>query len=383
MGRLVVENALLWDPESAGPAPGGLLVEAGRIAAKLPVGEAGPPDVARVDLAGRALAPGFVDLHFHGRAVFARQGEELDAVRADAASLLRHGVTAYLPTTLAWEPERLRERVKSLASCVNAASWRGARPLGIHLEGPWLNPAAAGAQPGSGIRPGDPAELEDLLARAEGAIRMVTLAPETPGAGALLVALARHGVVAAMGHSHAEAGQIEAAVAEGLCHVTHLFNAMTPLRHRGLGVTGVALSDDRLTCDLIADGIHVDPGAVRVAARAKGEGLILISDRVEPPPGGSFGAGAVQELDGALRLADGTLAGSTLDLDTARRNVSAFGALDAMQALAAVTLRPARRLGVEAVHGTLRVGARADFAILGAGGEVEETWLAGRRVAPA
>ena len=164
----------------------------------------------------------------------------------------------------------------------------------------------------------------------------------------------------------------------GARHVTHLWNAMSGLHHRAPGLAGAALADDRLSCDLICDGVHVHPAAVRVAARAKRDRLVLITDRVSP--GAGFGAGALIDDGTALRLADGRLAGSRLSLDRALHNAVSFGAMTRLEAVAAVSLRPARLLGLERERGTLRPGARADLALLDAEGRVAETWLAGRRV---
>jgi N-acetylglucosamine-6-phosphate deacetylase len=256
-------------------------------------------------------------------------------------------------------------------------------PIGIHLEGPWLNPGAAGAQPRPGIRPYDPGEGEEVLARGEGCIRMVTLAPEAEGAAALQQALARRGITAALGHSLARCAQAEAAVDAGARHVTHLFNAMSGLHHREPGLVGVALSDERLSCDLICDGAHVDPRVVRLAARAKGEKLVLITDRIDPPglgSGSDFGSGALVDDGVALRLPDGRLAGSRVTLDRALRNARAMAGMQRLEAVAACTLRPARVIGVEAERGSLRRGARADFALLDDADVVRETWIAGERV---
>ncbi|MDX1650136.1 MAG: amidohydrolase family protein, partial [Myxococcota bacterium] len=212
--------------------------------------------------------------------------------------------------------------------------------------------------------------------RAAGRVRMVTLAPEVEGAEALLDALGRHGVVAALGHSLADDAAMTHAIARGARHVTHLFNAMGGLHHRHRGVAGVALADDRLTCDLICDGVHVHPDVVRIAARAKDERLLWITDRVDPSRHG-WGAGEVHDDGRALRLPDGTLAGSSLGMDRAVRNAVAFGACTRLEAVAAATLRPARLLGLEAERGTLRPGARADLVVLDDAGRVAETWLAG------
>jgi N-acetylglucosamine-6-phosphate deacetylase len=255
-------------------------------------------------------------------------------------------------------------------------------PIGLHLEGPWINAEAAGAQPAAAIRSFEPREGEDVFARGEGSIRMVTLAPEVEGAPALQQQLDRRGIITALGHSRASAAQVETAVARGARHVTHLFNAMGGLDHRSPGLGGTALADDRLSCDLICDGAHVHPAMVRVAVRAVGNRLSLITDRVDPPEGGaqSFGAGSLDSDGVALRLPDGRLAGSRLTLDRAQRNVREFGDLSPLRAVACCTLHPARVLGVESERGTLREGARADLVVLDASGAVRETWISGRRV---
>jgi N-acetylglucosamine-6-phosphate deacetylase len=379
MSRVALVNALLLDPEAAEPAPGGLLVENGRIAARLAPGEA-PEGAERVTLGGRALAPGFLDLHYHGALVLGAPERAAEATREAARELLACGVTGFLPTTLAWPEAELLARVGALAeACAQGFAPDGAAVLGLHLEGPWISAGAAGAQPPAGIRDFQPLEGERVLERAHGSVRMVTLAPELPGAAALLAALGERGIVAALGHSRADVAQVDAAVARGARHVTHLWNAMGPLHQRAPGLAGAALADDRLTCDLICDGVHVHPTAVRLAALAKRERLLLISDRVAPDAGGGFGAGPLVDDGSALRLPDGTLAGSRLGLDGAVRNAEAFGALTRLEAVAAASLRPARLLGLERERGTLRTGARADLVVLDAEGRVSETWLAGRR----
>ena len=378
MSRVALVGALLLDPEAGAPARGGLLVEAGRIVRLLGAAESAPADARRIDLAGRALAPGFLDVHYHGELILGAPQQAPALLERAARELLQGGVTGFLPTTVAWPAEELMTRVTALAEACASVSGGGAAALGLHLEGPWIAADAAGAQPPGGIRDCSLIEARQLLDRAHGLVRMVTLAPELPGAAALMAELGRRGVVAALGHSQADAAQVEVAVTQGARHVTHLWNAMSGLHHRAPGLAGAALADDRLSCDLICDGVHVHPLAVRLAARAKRERLLLITDRVSA--GAGFGAGTLLDDGTALRLADGRLAGSRLTLDRAVRNAVSFAAMTQLEAIAAVTLRPARLLGLERERGTLRSGARADLVVLDAAGGVAETWLAGDRV---
>jgi N-acetylglucosamine-6-phosphate deacetylase len=383
MGRTLLCAGELLDPEAGRAAPGALLIEDGRILATLPPGALAPVDARRVELPGLGVAPGFVDLHHHGRTIFSDAAGVESALRHDALALVRHGTTAFLATTVSLEAGPLAELTAALAEHVT--SWRGspdaATPLGIHLEGPWINPGAAGAHPPGVLREYRPAEGAELFARGSGAVRMVTLAPELPGAAVLLEETLRRGAVAALGHSLAPAELVTDAVTQGARHVTHLFNAMGPLHHRAPGLAGAALVEPRLSCDLICDGAHVDPRMLAVAARCKGDALVLITDRLDPPRGvsGPLASERLRDDGTAFRLADGRLAGSRLDLATAVANARRMAGMTRLDAIAACTLRPARVLGVEAERGTLRTGARADLVVLDREDRVVETWIAGER----
>ncbi len=383
MALTAIRAASLLDPEAPEAAPGTLLIEGERIEATLAAEDPIPESARIVEHPGAALAPGFLDLHYHGSLVLGAVEAIPGSLRQAASAGLRHGVTGFLPTTVAWPADALMTRAGAFAEASDALDGAlGDTVLGIHLEGPWISAGAAGAQPETGIRPYQAAEGEALLDHLEGRCQMVTLAPEVEGRDALLELLARRDVVASLGHSRCDDADVTQAIGGGATHVTHLFNAMGGVHHRSLGLAGRALIDPALSCDLICDGVHVHPDMVGLAAREKGEGLVLITDRIEIPDDGSesFGSGRVIDDGAALRLADGRLAGSSLTMDRAIRNASGFGAMTRLEAIAAATLRPARVLGIERERGTFRRGARADLVVLDAEDRVVETWLGGARV---
>lgn len=389
MPALWLHDVLLADPEADAPRPGCLLVEGERIAARFPPDEHRPPHAQPIALGGARLAPGFLDLHYHGALPGCQVGDALPALTASSASLVRHGVTAFLATSVAWSREELAARIARIADALAHTRWPGAIPIGLHLEGPWLRAEAAGAQPPRGIRPYDAREGRALFDRAGSLLRLVTLAPELPGARELEADLAGRGVAIALGHTLADAEALRASVANGACHVTHLYNAMGSRSHRGPrapgaepdGFAALALAEDALGCDLIADGAHVHADWLRLAAEAKRERAILISDRIDvrPESSGWLGAERMRSDGVAWRLPDGRLAGSLLTLDAAIRNAERMRVMTSHDALRAATIRPARLLGIEAERGSLRPGARADFAVLDAEGRVAETWIGGRR----
>jgi len=379
MDRCALLGARLVDPDRTGLHDETLLIEDGRIVDRVSPKVPLAPGWRRVAMPGRLVAPGFIDVHFHGELFDATPAHFGAALARATDALPACGTTGFLATTMSWPDPELGERVSRLAELISVEPGRGAGCLGLHLEGPWLSDARPGAMDREAIRAFDPKRDEAVLDRAGDRLRMVTLAPEAEGADALLASLARRGVVAALGHSNAGAEAIAEGIDRGLVHVTHLFNAMGPFHHREPGVAGTVLAEDRLTCDLIGDGHHVHPDVFRIAARALGERLVLISDRVDfsdaatgPPPS--------REAGEPLRLADGTIAGSQLGLDQAVRNAVAFSGMTLGEAVAAVTIRPARLLGIERERGTLWSGARADLAILDESGALLETWIGGRPV---
>ena len=379
MDRCALIGARLIDPDRNEVRDQTLLIEDGRIVDHVAPSAALAPDWRRVEQSGRLVAPGFIDVHFHGELFDAPPARFGGALARASESLPASGTTAWLATTMSWSDAELGPRVARLVDSIAAAPPSGAVCLGVHLEGPWLSETMPGAMAREAIRPFRAARDEAALDRAEGWLRMVTLAPEATGADALLDSLARRGVVASLGHSNASAAQIRAGIDRGLVHVTHLFNAMGPFHHRAPGVAGSVLALDRLSCDLIGDGHHVHPDVFRIAARALGDRLLLISDRVDFSAADAA-VDPTRDPGAPLRLADGTIAGSQLGLDQAVRNAMQFSGMSLVEAVAAATIRPARLLGIERERGALWPGARADLAILDETGRLVETWIAGRKV---
>lgn len=316
------------------------------------------------------LAPGLIDLQVNGHgdvAVASAEGAGWD--RLDEV-LLAQGVTTWCPT-LTSRP--LDDYAAPLARIADAARRGGVRPgvAGVHLEGPFLAPGHAGAHPPEHLSPID-SEWIDALPRV---VRMVTLAPELDGALAAVRSLARRGVLVGLGHTGAGAGVAQAAVEAGARLVTHAFNTMPPLHHRELGVTGVALTDDRLAVSLIADGLHIDLRVLAMTFRAKGPGrCALVTDAVAASGPGL--AGPVEMRDGAPRLPDGTLAGSALTMDRAIANVVAAG-VELPDAIGAASTVPAALLGLTD-RGAIDVGRRADLVELDADLIVQRVWVKGR-----
>jgi len=325
------------------------------------------------------LIPGLIDLEVNG-------GAGLDCLRADARDyetlgryLAGTGVTAYLPTIISAPLEEMR-RAARVASDVAHAPGGLPEVLGVHLEGPYLNPLHRRHRPQDLRRPSVP-EMAETLRRAQGAVRVVTLAPELEGAEAVVRVLVAERVVAAAGHTDAGYDEIREAARWGVRLVTHVFNAMRGLHHREPGAAGAALLTRGLTVSVIADRVHVHPAVLRLIARTAGTGRIaLVTDAVAAAgmERGAFtlGASTIEMRDGAPRLADGTLAGSVLQLDRAVRNFAADAEVSFREAVQAATLVPARLLGLER-KGRLAVGGDADLVVLDREGRVALTVVRG------
>ncbi len=338
---------------------------------------------ARLDATGLLVVPGFLDLQCNGAAGVDITTEP-EGLWEVAAALPRWGVTAWLPTVVT-APATIRARALAALRSGPDRESPGERPvavpLGLHLEGPFLAPERRGAHPAEHLRSPDPALVAEEGWSRQAGVSLVTLAPELPGALDVARDLVAAGVVVSAGHSSASAERATVAIDAGVTAVTHLFNTMAPLHHREPGLAGVALTDERVRVGAIADGLHLHPAAVALAARALGERLCLVTDAVAAlgMPAGRVPLGTLEAFatpDG-VRLADGTLAGSDLSLDRAVRNLMAFAGVSLSAAVSAVTASPAALLGLDD-RGVIRPGAVGDLVLLDPSGRVVATVIGGR-----
>jgi N-acetylglucosamine-6-phosphate deacetylase len=364
-----------------------LLVEDGKILELATQTARGVPVGAeQLDFQGAWIAPGYIDLHIHGGGGYDVMDESSAALPALERLLARHGVTSYYPTTVTAPLDETLRALERLADSIEArARGKGeakgrACPLGIHLEGPFLSHVRRGVHPAENLLSPNIETFERFWQAARGHIRMMTIAPELEGAAEVIAEAAGRGVCVSLGHSDADLAAAEHGIAAGARHATHTFNAMRPLDHRSPGILGAVLTDRRVSADIIADGVHLDPAIVKLFAEAKGpENTVLITDATAATgmPDGRYRLGSLEvEVKDGRSMAHGRLAGSVLTMDRAVRNLAAFARWPLEQAIAAATRNPARIAGL-AGKGALVAGADADFVVLNPAGEVERTFAGG------
>jgi N-acetylglucosamine-6-phosphate deacetylase len=332
-----------------------------------------PRGVREIDAGGKTVVPGFVDVHIHGaggRDVMEGTREALEIV---AATVAGRGTTSLVATTVTASEKETLASVAGIAHFILNTSQYASRELsaeilGIHFEGPFISPARRGVHPAKWIAAPSSPLLAQLLAEARGTAQILTLAPELPGALELIAEARRAGLVISLGHTDATYEQAQAAIEAGASHAAHVFNAMRPFSHRETGVIGAVLTSPKVSAELIADGVHVDEAAIRMLVSLKTpERVILVSDGMSATgmPDGKYQLGmfVVKVSGGVARNTEGKLAGSTLTLDRALRNMVALG-VPLAAALRMVTANPARQIGLGARKGVLTPGADADLVFL-------------------
>jgi N-acetylglucosamine-6-phosphate deacetylase len=361
-------------------------IEDGVITAVGTHAEVRTPSNARVlDFGDSILAPGLIDIHIHGGAGHDVMEGSDDSLAAIESLMTRHGVTSYCPTTVTAPIDDTLRSLHALGVAVKRTGARKdgtrARPLGVHLEGPFLSHAKRGVHPPALLQPASRALFDRLWDATEGRVSVLTIAPEIEGAIDLIAEAAARGVCVSLGHSDADSAQAQAGISAGGRHATHTFNAMRALDHRDPGILGAVLTNNKLTADIIVDGVHVDPKVVDLFVRSKGiEGAVLITDAISATgmPDGTYLLGdiEVQVHDGRCEF-NGRLAGSVLTLDRAIRNTAEFAQVSLQSAIRMATLNPAKVLGLEKQKGVLSVGADADIAVFTPAGEVVRTIVGG------
>ncbi len=383
---LFITNATIYTPTRR-IDHAAVLIDGGRIATVGPAAHVPcPPDAQAIDADGLLLTPGFIDLQFNGGF-----GSDFTAdpttVWSVAAQLPQYGVTAFLPTIITAPLEKSAAGRRSVTEGRPGGGTpplqRGATPLGLHIEGPFLNPAKKGAHNPSYLRAPSLEAVQDWSPQT--GVRLATLAPELPGALEVIEALSSRGVLVSAGHSMATYDQAIAGFDAGVRYGTHLFNAMPSLLHRDPGLPGALLTDERATVGLIADGIHTHPAIVKLVWQALGpRRLNLVTDAMAAlgmPPGQHLLGDYVVTVDGeTCRLADGTLAGSILSMDQALRNLLAFTGCTLEDGLQTITTTPARAIGLAHERGQIAPGYVADLVLLSPDLHVRGTIVAGELV---
>ncbi|MHC1739610.1 MAG: N-acetylglucosamine-6-phosphate deacetylase [Anaerolineaceae bacterium] len=339
-----------------------------------------PVDIV-VDGQGLTVLPGLIDLHTHGA-----KGNEMIGITAPGLQEMTqfyasHGVTGFLASTWTAPQAAIRDAITVTQTVIG--NEMGAKILGIHLEGPWLNVAYCGAQEKTLIRTASRDEALELL--NTDLIRLVAVAPELPENEWLIRECTRRGITVAAGHTNATYAEMQKAVAMGVSQVTHCFNAMRPLNHREPGVVGAAFDLPQIKCELIADNIHVNPVVMKLLMNVKGpENVILISDSIMAAgmPNGeySFEGATVTLKEGAARLADGTLAGSTLTMERALANIIKATGRPLGEVINCASLNPARAIHIEDHKGQLRRDWDADLILVDQNLQVKFTMVEGKVV---
>lgn len=332
----------------------------------------------------KIAVPGFIDVHIHGAGGRDVMEGTTDALRKVATTIGAHGTTSFVATTVTADPNAIVRSSEGIAHYIGVQhkeTFAGAEVLGIHFEGPFISPVRRGVHPPEWIKLPSAELLDRFVTAAQGNALILTIAPELLGAMPCIDAARKAGMVVGIGHTDATYEQARAAVARGAHHAIHTYNAMRPFSHRDPGVIGAVLTSPDITAELIADGVHVDETAMRILLQAKGAGgVVLISDGISATgmPDGKYMLGGfeVTVSGGVCRNSEGKLAGSTLTLDRALRNIVNLGA-SLPGALGMLTMNPAKLLGIEHKKGVLRANADADIILLNERLEITRVYTRG------
>lgn len=368
-GKLVLEDKVL---------EGYAITFGEKIEAILPQTQVNTADYEVIDAKGKYVAPGLVDIHIHGYLdEDASDGSE-EGLKKMAAGIARNGVTSWCPTTMTISMDEIKAAFDTARKVKASTETYGAKILGVNSEGPFVNPSKKGAQPEEYILPPD----GDFILENADIVKLFTVAPEMDGGEECIKKVYADGrVLVSMGHTNASFDEANKGIEFGVRHTTHLFNAMTALVHRNPGVVGAALSDERVSCELIADTFHVNPGLYKMVYKLKGDKLCLITDcmRAGGMPDGNYTLGGQPVIKKGIQclLEDGTIAGSVLKLNNAVKNLLDHTELTVPEAVACASLNPAKAVGEDKNIGSLAVGKLADIIICDDDFNVETTIING------
>jgi N-acetylglucosamine-6-phosphate deacetylase len=346
-----------------------------------------PAGATELNATEKTAIPGFIDIHIHGAGGRDMMEGDEDALAVVTRKVAEFGTTSLLATTVTAAPDATIRATAGISLYItqqHAAKESRAEVLGIHFEGPFISKERRGVHPVEWIQAPSADLLNRFLQAAEGKARLITIAPEVLGATPCIEAARKAGLVVSVGHTDANYEQTRFAIAHGARSATHTYNAMRPFTHRDPGVIGAVLTSPEINAELIADGVHVEEGAMKLLLRAKGyERVTLVSDGLSATgmPDGKYMLGGfeVTVTNGVCRNAAGILAGSTLTLDRALRNIVNLG-VPLADAVRMLTLNPATLLGIEFKKGSLRVGADADVLLLDQSLRVSDVWARGLSV---
>ena len=371
-GRLVLSDQVVSDMA---------IIFDEKIRAIVPTSEVDVKEYEVIDAKGNLVAPGLVDIHIHGYVGEDASDGNPEGLKKMAAGIAENGVTSWCPTTMTMAKDVILNAFETARKVKADKECYGAKILGINCEGPFINPSKKGAQPEEFILPPD----GDFIVDNADILKLFTVAPEMEGALACIKKVYDDGrVLVSMGHTGASYEEANEGIKAGVRHTTHLFNAMTALQHRNPGVVGAALSDENVSCELIADTFHVNPGLYKLVAKAKGDKLCLITDcmRAGGMEDGDYTLGGQHVIKTGIQclLEDGTIAGSVLRLNEAVRNFRKYTGLSFSEVFACASLHPAKAVGEADRIGSLEEGKCADIIICDEDIEIIHTIIDGNVV---